>query len=62
MFPYCQCPLVPAVSPAADLPLLALAVVAAAVGTLHDARRPRPAATLAVADYYQCYMITMGKS
>ena len=54
MFPYSQYPLVPAavaaVSPAADLPLLALAVVTAAVGTLHDARRPRPAATLAVAD------------
>ena len=49
MFPYCQCPLVPAVSPAADLPLLALAVVAAAVGTLHDARRPRPAAAFAIA-------------
>ena len=43
--------LVPAaVSAAADLPLLALAVVAAAVGTLHDARRPRPAAALTVAD------------
>ena len=59
MFPYCQCPLVPAavaaVSPAADLPLLALAVVAAAVGTLHDARRPRPAATLAVAVKYEQY-------
>ena len=54
MFPYSQCPLVPAavsaMSAAADLPLLALAVVAAAVGTLHDARRPGPAATLAVAD------------
>ena len=53
---------VSAVSAAAYLPLLALAVVAAAVGPLHDARRPRPTATLAVADYYQCYMITMGRS